>query len=768
MRLLRYVACVGGLLALVQSASAVTLVRDGRPTATIVTAAEPADIERQAAEQLQAYLQRMSGAKLPIVHTDDLPDGALVLVGRHPEALKLMGHALNADRLGYDGIILQTFPGRLVVLGHRGRGQLYATYDLLRRLGCRFYLPHPDGEVVPKRPTIEIEGLNVVHRPDFIHRLHWNNGNVAPTLAHPEWYSDWAVKNYQGGVRLMHGHNYHGFCPADRYFDEHPEYFPLLGEAGQEPVRQRGGQLCLSNPEVVNLAAQGAMQAFERDPDLGSYSLSPNDTHGWCQCADCRAMDSPDPEVGWAWRVLQFNNRVAERVSQRFPDRLFIYYGEYGNMPGPPLGMKAHPNVVVAIVNIYDLIHAIDDPTSEQNAEYRRRLQQWNQTVEGIFVYEWYTYSDLPSPQVYAVGPRIRYYRDLGVIGYSGEVLNRSPDNDLSMHIASQMLWDADRDPDAMLDEFFRLYFREAAEAMRQYYRMLHEVSYFSDNHGVRAPHSAWTPELIGRLYRQLARAFAAAQREVVIRRLWREQKCLAAVDRLATAYRCADAWARGDREARERGKRAVDAAAGYLDRIADEDILADTYIKRRVLPLKSGVLEAERPVPDNSARHQPGWDDESTFGDLWDGHELIADAPEVWRFKLDREDVGVQQQWYAADYDDGSWEDIRIREFWEAQGYDYDGIAWYRVGLRIPEEAAGRRLMLYFGAADEQAWVWVNGRKAGEHTGNRHQIWDKRFAVEVTDLVQPGRENLIAVRVRDDGYAGGLWKSVKLVAPKE
>ncbi|MGD9495182.1 MAG: DUF4838 domain-containing protein [Armatimonadota bacterium] len=768
MRIARLLTILGALLALATSAQAIPLVEDGQPVATIVLAAEPGEIEVQAAEQLRDYLQRMSGAELPIVQRADLPGGPVVLIGRHPAALAAVGNDLSAERLGYDGIILRSSADRLIVLGHRGQGQLYAVYDLLKRLGCRFYLPHPDGEIVPRRDTIAVEGLDVIHRPDFIHRVHWNNRNVAPTLAHPEWYRDWAVRNYQGGVQLMHGHNYFGFCPADRYFDEHPEYFPLIGGQGAAPKRTPMGQLCLSNPEVVDLAVRGAIAAFERSPDLGSYSLSPNDTHGWCECEACRAMDSPDPEVAWAWRVLTFNNQVAERVAERFPEKLFIYYGEYGNMPGPPLGMTAHPNVVTAIVNIYDIIHAIDDPDSAQNAEYRKRLAQWDEIVKGIFMYEWYTYSVLPSPQVYAVGDRIRYYRDLGIMGYSGEVLNRSPENDLSMYLASQMLWDADQDPEAMLDEFFDLYFRGAAERMREYYRLLHETSYFSDHHAVRAPTSAWTPELIGRLYRKLAEAFnAAGGNPQVERRLWREQKCLVAIDLIAAAYRYADGWARGDAQARERGMRAVQAACDWLDQIADEDIVADSYMKAQILPLRTGVFESDHPVAPNSARHQPGWDDESTFGDLWETNDLIADAPELWRFRPDPRNVGIEEEWFAVGLDDSGWDEIRIREFWDAQGYDVSGHAWYRVRWTIPQEAAGRTLMLYFGAVDEQAWVWVNAEPAGEHTGNPHALWDKRFALEVTDLIRPGRENVIAVRVANDSAVGGLWKSIKLVAPK-
>ena len=50
--------------------------------------------------------------------------------------------------------------------------------------------------------------------------------------------------------------------------------------------------------------------------------------------------------------------------------------------------------------------------------------------------------------------------------------------------MTAQMLWDAHQDPNKLIDEFFKLHFAEAEKPMREYYRMLHETSYFSENRG--------------------------------------------------------------------------------------------------------------------------------------------------------------------------------------------------------------------------------------------------------------------------------------------
>ncbi len=200
--------------------------------------------------------------------------------------------------------------------------------------------------------------------------------------------------------------------------------------------------------------------------------------------------------------------------------------------------------------------------------------------------------------------------------------------------------------------------------------------------------------------------------------------------------------------------------------------------------PIPEGYLQAlhnahnpQVPVPPRDrkpntyrvlpAHSQQGWPDEPTFADLWDKHELIADLPAEWRFHTDPDEVGVQQGWYRPGYDDAGWPNLRIREFWEPQGYSpYDGQAWYRVAFTPPESARGKKLMLAFGAVSDEASVYVNGEQCyASRFGDN--IRHRRFVLDVSDLLKPGEPNTIAVRVWNTGWCGGIWKNVKLIAPK-
>ena len=168
-------------------------------------------------------------------------------------------------------------------------------------------------------------------------------------------------------------------------------------------------------------------------------------------------------------------------------------------------------------------------------------------------------------------------------------------------------------------------------------------------------------------------------------------------------------------------------------------------------------------PALDRRARDIPGHDDESTFRELWQTHDPVVDLPKEWRFRLDFKDEGQERDWGGVIVDETQWRPIKIGEWWEPQGHQYDGIAWCRVDFEVPAPAKGHALALSFGAVDESAWVYLNGKQVGEHDIGDGG-WDQRFEIPLGDAVKIGETNVLAVRVRDRSNYGGIWKSVKLV----
>ena len=157
------------------------------------------------------------------------------------------------------------------------------------------------------------------------------------------------------------------------------------------------------------------------------------------------------------------------------------------------------------------------------------------------------------------------------------------------------------------------------------------------------------------------------------------------------------------------------------------------------------------------------GYSDADTFAEMRKTMTEIFDLPkDGWRFARDEDNTGEKQGWNRPDFDDSKWRTISIGKFWEEQGEkDYDGYAWYRTTFTAPTVETGKRVFLAIGAADESAWIWMNG----EYVGKQEKQWNAPFAPDVTDAIKMGDKNSVAIKVHDTILAGGLWKSIKLMA---
>lgn len=69
----------------------------------------------------------------------------------------------------------------------------------------------------------------------------------------------------------------------------------------------------------------------------------------------------------------------------------------------------------------------------------------------------------------------------------------------------------------------------------------------------------------------------------------------------------------------------------------------------------------------------------------------------------------------------------------------------WYERSFTVPKQWKGKRVLLHFGAVDWQAEVWVNGLKAGIHTGGYAP-----FSFDITDLLNKKGKQRLTVKVLD------------------
>ncbi len=104
-------------------------------------------------------------------------------------------------------------------------------------------------------------------------------------------------------------------------------------------------------------------------------------------------------------------------------------------------------------------------------------------------------------------------------------------------------------------------------------------------------------------------------------------------------------------------------------------------------------------------------------------------------------------------EYDFDRSEALQVPGDWNSQRRElffYEGTVWYKRDL--PSKPSGdRRVFLWFGAANYEAKIYVNGFLAGEHTGGFTS-----FAVEVTKWLREA-ENFVVVRVNNQRRSDGV-----------
>ena len=159
----------------------------------------------------------------------------------------------------------------------------------------------------------------------------------------------------------------------------------------------------------------------------------------------------------------------------------------------------------------------------------------------------------------------------------------------------------------------------------------------------------------------------------------------------------------------------------------------------------------------------------------LFSGKEVVAstvDLEKGWKFK-----AGDDLTWAKPDVDDSKWESISTGQSWENQGHEnYDGFGWYRIRVVIPsslKESAYLKDSLQFilGKVDDDDQLYLNGTFIGQNNGkyktsdsafqngNGFYLPERKYVISVNhpDILW-NKENVIAVRIFDQGGGGGIY----------
>lgn len=491
------------------------LVVEGEPASILVLADEPTEAAREAAEALGTWIEKMSGARLPVLRESDVapdPESALILVG---DTKRTRGLGIDPDELGLEEVRIRTFPGAVAVVGDDLRpdgfplrGTLFAAGLFAREvLGIRWLWPDELGEVVPRRREIALDEVRIRQTPRFRRRDMFNqayNGVCHAKIDALGWDHEFYLgmhrrteewQAFHGGGGSYDGSFGHAFGHYwDLYHEEHPDWFALQPDgtrdnAGPANEGYPSHRLCVSNPGLIERIARDKIEQLKRNPFLDAASVSPNDggPQTFCLCERCEAWDAPEgemiqmgsadgpvPHVSLSDRFVRFYSEVARIVARELPDRNIGAYA-YHHYTTPPIHAELHPNVVIGFVTAMRM-YVNEDLREKMRADWGR----WAAKADQLFLYSNSTYALNAFPSVYVrrLADDLRFYAENGIVFAQYDcVTGHWGTNGLNYYVLARLLWDPWQDVDGLVEEYCVAGFGPAAGQVRRYFEEIERIT---------------------------------------------------------------------------------------------------------------------------------------------------------------------------------------------------------------------------------------------------------------------------------------------------
>ncbi|MBR3218525.1 MAG: DUF4838 domain-containing protein, partial [Thermoguttaceae bacterium] len=457
----------------------------------IVLPEDPSAVQKTAADELASFLQQATGVRFPIIGEKDADEQGVNLVigpGELSKKLLAASGAEPEETIAQDGIIIQTADSSIVLSGHPQRGPLYAVYTFLEDIvGIRWWTSTES--FIPKLTSLEVPPLAVRYAPSIISRetfyLDPHNGREggifsARMKANGHFHN--VPEEYGGHITILYlVHTFYPILPPEKYFDEHPDWYSLVG--GE---RQRGyAQLCLTNPEMKKEFIRNTLRILDENPGTKIISVSQNDWGGWCQCPECQKL--VDENGSQAGPLLEFVNDVAAAVEEKYPDVL-VETLAYQDTRFAPTKVKPRDNVLIRLCSIeYSFLTPLADG-GPRNGSFVDCIEHWSAIAKQLYIWDYVTnFSNymLPHPNLQVLAPNIRFFVKNHTVGCYEQGDGECSAGDfvrLRNWVIDKLLWNPQLDQRELENEFLDGYYSPRVGAvLREYLDLLTDCAVRSD-----------------------------------------------------------------------------------------------------------------------------------------------------------------------------------------------------------------------------------------------------------------------------------------------
>lgn len=428
------------------------LVKNRKPVGRIIVPSNN-ETDKCAANLMQDFTKRISGAELPIVFAAATPKKGDVLI-----------ESKQVNGVKEDGFSLSTKDGYLHIIGGTGNGSIYGVVTLLEKyLGCNYWGENEYS--VPSLATIELKAIDMIDNPAFRYRQSqcyaMKTDTVYKLWNRLEEPNETFAANYWV-------HTFDKLLPSAVYGEKHPEYYSYFN-GKRHPGK--ASQWCLTNPEVFEIVAARLDSIFKANPDKHIISVSQNDgNYTNCVCDSCKAVD--EYEGALSGNVIRFLNKLAAR----FPDKEFSTLAYLYTM-NPPKHVKPLPNVNIMLCDI-DCKREVPLPENESGQAFMKAMEGWSTITNNIFVWDYGINFDgylTPFPNFHILKDNIKLFKDHHATMHFSQIAgSRGGDfAELRAYMVSKLMWNPEADSDSLMETFLNGYYKEAAPYIYQYIKVM-------------------------------------------------------------------------------------------------------------------------------------------------------------------------------------------------------------------------------------------------------------------------------------------------------
>jgi len=205
--------------------------------------------------------------------------------------------------------------------------------------------------------------------------------------------------------------------------------------------------------------------------------------------------------------------------------------------------------------------------------------------------------------------------------------------------------------------------------------------------------------------------------------------------------------------------QRATPETAGRFSAVAwyfAKEIAASQKIPVGILNLNSGCTRMQSWMSMDEIRRHP-----TEYAELI--HEYDAEVCKLAAYP-DPGRQAVSKGWEDARLaDTNGWRAANVGGYLEKDYGKVDGVFWYRREFVLPADAPADGLVFQF-KADDFDRAWCDGQPVGQTGEETEEYWEHLRRYPLKGL-RPGR-HVLAVRVHDQHYAGGLFGDIAVTGP--